>query len=385
MGRTIQDTFFATTIPSGTVGADPAGALITELATRMAAVMSNGVSAWAQIDTGVVTNIGNYAGVTIMTIAGLADVYRSVGDRNLASGGGDSSTVVGFTQSSGTVFRLACGYDYSSTQRRIVTGATSAPALVLTAAVDLNLYGSINEYEGIIIINQGVTWDFLMWGSPVRTQVPRSHRGSAFATQAITGGAGPQQITLGRDLTNELVVGEDVWIVNQTLTGTALEPVGIEVLPVISKGANFVELNPVNSYISGALIGLDPVPAGHSPAADSTSWTGAVTEDGVIGTFSQYLARIATTVIEATVDPSDLGFGRGYRHELEGVNPTIGTSHRGVSSIVSWWTNEGQDYPGAGDFNRANLDDTKKFAAFPIFTGLTGYQLNLGPFETVMT
>lgn len=81
---TARDTYFETTLAGS---ADPAGDLRTEIQTRLAAVMSGGTNAWEAYDTGV-----NGPQLPGGSVAFDANVYRSLGNRGLASGAGDAAS-----------------------------------------------------------------------------------------------------------------------------------------------------------------------------------------------------------------------------------------------------------------------------------------------------
>ncbi len=308
------------------------------------------------------------------------DVYHTIGDRNLVSGVGDTSGYVVFDARTATQVRAAQGHDWSTPDQDLATGI-NAVVFNFVASTEMNIFGSINEYEMLFIINQSATWQLIWFGVPVRTQAPAGHQGVARITAPVTGGVGNQQIPVDRDLTADLIVGENVWLVNQTADGDSLAGTTIDVVPVVSVGANFVECNPTNNFVTKSLIGLDPCPVGL--ARGSNMQTSFSTDE--VGAYADllYNASIGTSVVEGGVDPSTMGYFRGYRAEFSSTG--VPSSHRGVPSLLSWWSVDPtpQDFPANADVNRDNFDNKRLFAPFPALTSLAGYHLNLGPFETV--
>jgi hypothetical protein len=380
MTRTIQDTVFAETISSGTVGATPAAVVTAMIETRLAAFLSAGTPAWAQVASGLSGTLGREpAGTSIWTTGADFDVYHTVGDRNLVSGVGDTSGYVAFDARNATQMRAVQGHDWSTPDQDLATGAFARSWNFVTST-QMNIYGSINEYEMLFIVNQTSTWHFIWFGIPIRTQTQPGHRGVARITSAVTGGIGDQQIPIDRDNTSDLLVDENIWIVNQTADGDALAGTTINVIPVVSTGPGFIECDPTNDFVINSLIGLDPCPVGR--ALGSNMQSAFCTSE--TGTYADLLYNlVASAVNEAGVDPSTMGYHRGYRGEFSSTGSPA--SHRGVPSLLTWWSVNAtpQDFPANGDVNRHNKNDTKLFAPFPALTGAAGYDPNLGPFTTV--
>jgi hypothetical protein len=233
-------------------------AIYDRLKACIESIQSNGEQAWTRIDDSPQSHYSTYSGI-----------WHSVGDRSLGSGDNKGDTDLFFEAyiSSGTPYRdiwFATYQDYSPTSgtgfRR--AGPSSAgyswQALCYWAnSFDWTFYG--DEYEFIFMFNLEGTIYYVHSGCGKRV-VPGLAAGVGRSTSQSGTGDGVV-FGLDRDISSDILPGQDVWLVNQTPDGAALQSVAPEQVTVVAVDDSSITVNGVSgTFADGSLIGWDPAP-----------------------------------------------------------------------------------------------------------------------------
>lgn len=299
-------------------------------------------------------------------------VYRSVGDRTLASGAGDTSLFFRIERATATTLNLTGYQDWSTSSS---TGARATNTVVLggISSSDLTYYISVNEYEIHIAYEQSGTFFWLGCANPNRIHVPPAHSGVAFATGSITSGSAVV-IATDRSLVGSVTVGQNVWITNRTASGNALETSDIEILEIEAVSATpNITLSPANNYASGAIIGVDPIglfvwaaQTSSDPLMYSTHDTLGLTVGS--GSTSQ-VASVQLPLepgVESGEDPhAGTDFYIGQRGWLFDNATTNAQGLRGELDSVAWWGLGTQTGPAD---RMIDLDSDDRYAPFTTLT-----------------
>lgn len=329
---------------TGTLGAAGSAtlqmdAIIPIIETALTAYTSNATQAWELYDD------------VDPLLASRNRIYKSVGDRNLVSGAGDTALFAQFLRATATTLRFRTYQDWSDLSstgsRQSILNTT---AFTATAAA-LNYFIFVNEYEFHVVLNQSTTWVWLGWMSPVRTHISPNRRGVAFTTAAASSGSSVV-VSLDRDITSSIVVGQEVWTQNVTASGNALESATIQVVPVENVTATTITLSLSEGLASGALIGADS--AAHAvfglsttnssnPVIHFTNFANGTytAQAGQSGTLTSQLDAVA----EAEIDPqlgSNLYKGSKAIATITGA-PNVAL--RGETDIVTYWGQGAQADP----------------------------------------
>lgn len=279
-------------------------------------------------------------------------------------------------------------HDWATTgaDPRFASGGSTAHFITLTASVDIDIFGAVNEYEAWFVYRQGATQRFIAFGSPLAKLPPPGHRGVCFSTQAITGTGSAQTVTVDRDITSRIISDgtESVWIYNQTAAGNAREANTIEIVTVSAASATTIDIDPSGNFATGAIIGLDPCPVYiNSSITGLTAFQFTTRRDGTLNSQTAVFEPDTQTT-EASVDPDPSGFESGVRGIFRNSSPAEGTP--GWPVPVAFWTENSstpQDRPA--DENIDNFNPDQKWAPIDGFTPPLGYNLNFGPYTTVGT
>lgn len=306
-------------------------AFLSVLETQIAAYQSNSTDAWEVYDT-------------VDAATATRDlVYLSVGDRTLASGAGDVRLFLRLTRTSTTGLQFQGYQDWSSTDSNGLGAALNTGFNV--AANELDYWFSYNEYEFHCVFNQSTTWTYAGFASPLRTHVPVSHRGRCFSTASF--GAGSSVVvSVDRDLTSSLQVGELVWLINQTDGVSSIESRDVEVAEVSAVTATTITFTSITaSHPSGTLIGQDPAPffnwAGIN-TADLTAYNTQTVSGGSSGEASvadngRFEFPFAVYVSDSNEDPGIVGNFYIGQYPLMSETTTGEIGFRGELRAMSLW------------------------------------------------
>jgi hypothetical protein len=322
---------------SGTVAGDnQVQDFYTALKTRIEAYQSNSTDAWEEYDP-------------ISTSAGSRDyVFRSLGDRTLASGAGDAALFLRMTETATYIdFR---GYQDWSTNGS-GSGAREAFSLsycrlTLNSTDTIAYWGVSNEYEFSLVLIQGGTHAFVSFGSPQRTHVPSDGNGICLLSSGASAGSSVV-LSVDRDVSSDvgsgkLTVGQKVWVYNLTATGDALETSTVEIVEVEAVTSNTVTVDSLASNkAAGAIVGLDPCPMGVATYTTGDpphyytnhkdgSWASALGQ-------VYYVESIMDIMTEGNIDPAPNSLyygGLGMPHST-----TAGKGGpRGTKETLSFWS-----------------------------------------------
>lgn len=359
--------------------------MFTVLDTTIRAYQSNGTDAWEAYET-------------INATPGSQDiVYRSVGDRTLASGAGDAALFIRVTQQSTNDMRFLAYQDWStaSSTGSNVNATSQTTWLNLNEVSGFQYWCFVNEYEYVLLIKQGNFWHYVHFGSPIRSHIPAAASGIAFTTAAATAGSNVT-VNLDRDISSSIrdstATGgaQLVWIYNLTPAAAALRSATIElatVQTITSTSITFQSLS--NSFDSGAIVGLDPSPMfvcredilSHGGNIDVAQlWTnsiaGTYTSAGSQVSDYEYLL-VGTGAPTAT--PSVNGITQAARAAFF-PDQTGQVGFRGISQLIAFAR---LGYSLDGDFFRPDFSTANQYVVFPSLTlVLGGPALMLGPGAT---
>lgn len=245
--------FFHGAIPKGTGMRDVWMQRIIDMVT---AYQSNGEQAWEEAD------------VISSTLSSYDVVYHSVGDQSLGGGSGDADIWMRLKRVSTNRVSISFFLDYSPTSH---TGKFERPTLhstyfmcdVTTETYPIEYWAVVNEYE-IVIVHRILTGtpylDLCLAG---QIQRPYTEQVNGIARLTSQSGTGDDVVIgLDRDITSNILVGQKVWLVNQTPDGTSLQTTNPDPdCTVKAITANSITLDGVAStFAVGSLVGLDPSP-----------------------------------------------------------------------------------------------------------------------------
>ena len=132
---------------------------------------------------------------------------------------------------------------------------------MLGAGADIEWNAVVNEYGAFFEVHtttdSGISR--VVFGQPIRTHVPRRHRGTGFSTAAIIAGANVV-IPMDRDLVADLIVGEDIDIIPMTDDGDSLPgtfiPERVTITMVAASAITVATL--ANNQPAFCIVGDDP-------------------------------------------------------------------------------------------------------------------------------
>jgi len=149
--------------------------------------------------------------------------------------------------------------------------------VLIDDTIDLDYWMHISGYEIVCIFKQvgapGGDWHGFIAGQPARVHIPSSKRGVCRTT--TISGTGPNvTISIDRNMAGSLQVGQQIWLIDQTPSGSALLADHIEVTTIqsmTSSGITFANI--AGAFQANALVGLDPQNVG-SCGSDGVSGLG---------------------------------------------------------------------------------------------------------------
>ncbi|NJN95361.1 MAG: hypothetical protein HC875_15260 [Anaerolineales bacterium] len=207
--------------------------------------------------------------------------FKSVGDKTLGSGSliGDANIYLQLFQPTAfsnnvSSLSLVALQDYS----QVNNSGTGYTITASAATIPFSIYGNfkleyallVDEYEIILAIyqrNASLQDSIIIIGAGQLNRVyPEPISGIARIASG-TSTTGTVVLQLDRDIrgtgsTPQLQVGQKVWIVNQTPSGSALVAPRVEIVHVSGITANTITVTGVlnQPYFSGSLVGYDPCP-----------------------------------------------------------------------------------------------------------------------------
>ena len=345
---------------SGTIATQASAQLLVDLflpaiESAIAAFLSNGTAAWEVYDA------------LDANLATRNTIYRSLGDRTLVAGTGDTWLIAQLQRTAVDTLRIGTYQDWSTLSNTGNRESIASQSFLLSAS-ELNYFISLNEYEFHCVFNQSTTWRWFGWASPVRTHVAPSHRGIALSSAAITAGTSVV-IGLDRDISSSIQVGAPVWVMNRTPTGNALESATIEVATVeaVTSTPN-ITLTLDNSFATGALIGADPAAMGTWSGILSANpfifWTNDSSGlfSGSSTIFGDWEPELVNTS-EDGADPAGTGLYVGARPSMNITNTGAGAGSegaRGQSDVAAFWGDGAQADPQTDTMTDINTGDVHK-------------------------
>ena len=329
--------------------------------------ISNGESAWQVIDT--ITD----------TSTSFDWVLQSVGDRSLGILGnkGDTEIFLRLWRSSGSIYTKMY-QDWSPTSHSGARPSYNGGNGGLDDVSSVEWWGVVNEYSCCFVWVQGGFWRGIMWGQPIR---PYSSPLNGIARLSVaTSGTGTITLSVDRDISANLKVGQMVWLVNHTPTGQALKTPYTETVIVENVTSSTIQVSGVTNtpYEVGSLVGLDPCANMNAVAIDSNN--NFYTCNDKNGTWggeggSYAGSNVSLPMNESEEDPEWDG--------LYGIVPmwismaSAPTGYRGnwddTVRLVGIGTQANKD------IMRIDFDDTKKYMVFPSIQMGLGYALCIGP------
>lgn len=360
-------THFAGSLPAaGSVSAQ-ADALYAALETQINAYQSNATDAWETLQV-------------ITAAASTRDlVFRSVGDRTLASGAGDTRLFLRMTRSGSNAIQLLGYQDWSTTD---TAGAhqTFLNQISISTVDPVDYWTTYNEYEFHIVVNQGSGWTFAGFGNPDRAFTPASVAGAAFTTAALSPGSNVT-VNVDRDLTSTMRANTPVLIINQTASGSSLESEAIELATITNVTATQVTFSSIASaHPSGSLFGVDPacnvVWAVLNNGDPTLAITHAAAGFNPGGSSSQAALEIPIlSRPESVFDPAATGlYLAAYATTFDNITGAPASNDpRGIFRGISYWANDTQ--ATASDVN-FDLNTATNWLPFPTLQNNL-YTLNL--------
>jgi hypothetical protein len=362
-------TYFTGQITGTAVRNDFYAALRTQIGTYQ----SNSTNAWEEYEV-------------LNSTPGTRDiVFRSLGDRTLVSGAGDAGLFVRLTEVTTLTIDIKVYQDWSTLDSAGAREASNTTYLRWTLpsnTADLDYWGAQNEYEFALIARQSSTFRVLHFGSPQRTHVPSDGRGVGFTTGAATAGSSVV-LSVDRNFSSSLTVGQKIWIYNQTAAGNTLESSTVEIVEVEAVSTSTVTIDTLAANkATGAIIGLDPCPMfGFFYLSTIGSYYMPNLSDGSDGTATTAgLAWMSALITEANHDPGNSGLYHGLQGIM--VNPATGKGDpRGISELLTIWPEGTQvdedrmltDYAGSA---------SGAWKVFPSISGVAGWATAVGPGAT---
>jgi hypothetical protein len=342
-------------------GAAQLDAFLPIIETALTGYLSNATQAWElydDIDSALATR---------------NRVYRSVGDRNLASGAGDAAIFGEIIRHTSTAFRVRNYQDWSTSGsgsggRQSIT-ASAASSTFTTAALTYFIF--VNEYEFIVLYNQSTTWALIGWVSPIRTHIAASQRGVAFTTSLATAGSNVV-VSIDRDITSSIVVGQKVWAYNLTPAAAALGSQNIQITTVEAVTASTITLDLSENLVSGSIIGADPSPVYTFGTSSVSSTVGNPTLYGVNSPTGEYTGQSGQAATftpqlnfttEGEIDPqlgSNLYMGSKAVIETTSVS-SYPIMPRGEPGLIAYWGQGSQADPLTDEMYDIGTDTAYKY------------------------
>lgn len=289
------------TYSTGTIAAGLRGTLlIAQIQTCIEAYLSAGTQAW-----------------TKTTIGATEFVYHSVGDRNLASGAGDTDVwlYLNFVLGASWNMYIDSARDYSPTSgawANAYAKCFAAPATwaaTITEVDDITWWCVINEYEIYFRFLQtgSATVRHFYIGDLIRPY-SKTTNGIARLSAQVVGTGGPAVISVDRDISRNITVGQYVWVLNQTPDGVAIQNVDINVCQVTAKTTTSISVATItNTYAAGSLLGYDPAPVGTRASVTGPYFNCLLDGTGAGSNAGTFVGHSMLTS-EFNVDPDPSGF-----------------------------------------------------------------------------
>jgi hypothetical protein len=233
----------------GAVGSGQRKAVVSHIKNLATAYLVSGNAAWVQADY---YNLATYD----------YRILHSVGSPLLVSGAGDADLWVVLQEyASGIYVRSMSDYCPSAdTYQRLTSTSSSSIGISDTAAYDW--WCVVNDYEFFFGMVQSGTMYGVWFGQPLNGLSDTSAIGGRARLTADTSTTGNGIVlSLDRDLTGKLTVGQKIYLLNQTVDGAgSLANDFCEIVTVASVGSSTVTVDGVvnQPYKTGSLIGLYP-------------------------------------------------------------------------------------------------------------------------------
>ena len=358
------------TVNSGSLGAVGSGQVEnvhSTLRTELKAYQSNSTDAWAEVD------------VVDSTPATYNSVFHSIGDRTLGSGSnaGDTDLFCRIYKSSTTIYFVPY-QDWTtdsggSGQRPANSTTYNKISMNDTSAVDW--WRVSNEYEFSFLVRQDGVFNWAWMGHPIRPYAP-GLTGRARVSVA-TSTTGSVTISLDRDIRSggeggagdDIQVGQNVWLLNQTPDAAALKSAYTEIVEVTAVTSNSITVSGVANqpYEIGSLVGLDPAPMGCFVEADgdtTVTWVQDRNTDYTINGKRGPVEHEGQILSEAAHDPGADGLFPIFDAIMRVNTGTNGQGLRGYSDIVGFTP------VGTQTDNDRMLDEIKTAKGWKVFPSL---------------
>jgi hypothetical protein len=357
--------FFYGSLPTAVSG--QSAAIFNTLTSEFTAFLSGGVAAWTQNN-----------------VTSTDRVFISKGDRTLVSGAGDAHLVVQMTLSTNTLaFRTYQDWStLSSTGTRVsVNSSTISTTLSDTDAV--SWWGVRNEYEITFVLLQGGPHRCFSFGSPMRSHIPAAASGIALTTASASTGSSIT-LSLDRDLTGSIQVGQTIWVYDVTPVATALRTDVTEVCTVTSVGPSTVTVQTLaNNHQTGAIVGLDPSPMYLGQCSSTSGFQTVYTTNRLNGAYGSATTNTAglhpvlnaTPIVEGDNDPAPTNYYVGGYSALYDTVVSVG-GYRGRPEHISWWPVGTQQN---GDRMIPNFNSAAAIKIFPTALAQSSFGLGIGP------
>ena len=299
--------------------------LFPVLETALTAVTSNATQAWELYDD------------IDPALASRDRVYKSVGDRNLGGGNGDVTIFLRLTRVGGQFF-IRTYQDWSTLTSTGSRLNTTSAVQMYTGVATYHIF--VNEYDlHLIIVDTSTVWFGAV--TPVRTHIRSDKNGVMFTTAAATAGSSVV-ISVDRDATGSIQVGQDVWIQNITAPGDALESETIQVATVEAITATTITLTIGSNVPSGAIIGTDPTPSATFSVLNTSNPNLFFTNlpdtsyPGVNLTTATLTAQSAQ-ISEAETDPqSGINLYIGSRFSVNSTSANFRATRGELGNVAAW-------------------------------------------------
>lgn len=188
-------------------------------------------------------------------------VMHSVGDVALGSGGnkGDTEIWIRIKRSSDAI-QLYCYHDWSATSHTGTRESTNGLLSSFSNTAEIDWWCVCNEYGFLFVMVQSAIWRAFHVGCLIRP-FATTLNGVARLSSA-TSGTGNVTLSVDRDISANIQVGQKIWLVNHTPDGENLKSDYCELVPVTAKTSNTISVSGVvnTPYAIGSLVGLDPCP-----------------------------------------------------------------------------------------------------------------------------
>jgi hypothetical protein len=309
----------------GAVGSGQRKAVVTQIKNLATAYLVSGNAAWVQADY---YNLATYD----------YRILHSVGSPLLVSGAGDADLWIVLQEySSGIYVRTMSDYCPSAdTYQRLTT--TSASNIVISDTAAYDWWCVVNDYEFFFGMVQSGTIYGVWFGQPLNGLSDTSVIGGRARLTADTSTIGNGIVlSLDRDLTGKLTVGQKIYLLNQTVDGAgSLASDFCEIVTVASVGSSTVTVDGVTNqpYKTGSLIGLYPFCCACAGSVNNfmTYVYSAILPNGTSGASTSASVNTSFTAgLEPTMDPDPAGI---YRMGRVYIQAHTSAGYYGISEIV---------------------------------------------------